>query len=473
MANISDTTTHRKKRFKFEVPHPFAILFAVILLTAISTYLIPAGEYERTTNEEGQTLVVEGSYHQIESNPAGFMDIFKAIHAGLTTSAGIVFFIFIVGGAFNVFKETKAIEGAFGSVSGRLEGREMLMIPVFMMFFAIGGATIGMFEEALPFILILVPLAMMMGFDSMTGAAVVMVGVATGFTAAFMNPFTVGVAQGIAELPTFSGMVPRIFFWFAYVTVSILFVMRYAAKVKKNPELSVTYEEDKKRNVDKAAALEMKLTRRQGVTLLILLATFIALAYGVIEYGWYIQEISALFIIMAIAIGIVNRMGINGTTMAFVRGCEELIVGALVVGFAYGAVTLLENSSTIDTILYGISGLVSELPTVLAAGAMFVVQAFMNLIVASGSGQAALTMPLMTPLGDLLGVSRQTVVLAFQMGDGITNIFSPTNGLLFAALAMAGISLTKWFKWMAPLFVIQFIMAIIIVTIAHLFIWPA
>lgn len=472
MANISDTTNRRKKRFKFEVPHPFAILFAVILLTALSTYLIPAGEYERTTNEEGQT-VVEGSYQQIESNPAGFMDIFKAIHAGLTTSAGIVFFIFIVGGAFNVFKETKAIEGAFGSVSGKLEGREMLMIPVFMMFFAIGGATIGMFEEALPFILILVPLAMMMGFDSMTGAAVVMVGVATGFTAAFMNPFTVGVAQGIAELPTFSGMVPRIFFWFFYVTVSILFVMRYAAKVKKNPELSVTYEEDKKRNVDKAAALDMKLSRRQGVTLLILLATFIALAYGVIEYGWYIQEISALFIIMAIAIGIVNRMGINGTTMAFVRGCEELLVGALVVGFAYGAVTLLENSSTIDTILYGISGLVSELPTALAAGAMFVVQAFMNLIVASGSGQAALTMPLMTPLGDLIGVSRQTVVLAFQMGDGITNIFSPTNGLLFAALAMAGISLTKWFKWMAPLFVIQFIMAIIIVTIAHLFIWPA
>ena len=472
MANISETTA-RKKRFKFEVPHPFAILFAVILLTALSTYLIPAGEYERTTNEEGQTLVVEGSYQQIESSPAGFMDIFKAIHAGLTTSAGIVFFIFIVGGAFNVFKETKAIEGAFGSVSGKLEGREMLMIPVFMMFFAIGGATIGMFEEALPFILILVPLAMMMGFDSMTGAAVVMVGVATGFTAAFMNPFTVGVAQGIAELPTFSGMVPRIFFWFAYVTVSILFVMRYAAKVKKNPELSVTFEEDKKRNVDKAAALDMKLSRRQGVTLLILLATFVALAYGVIKYGWYIQEISALFVIMAIAIGIVNRMGINGTTMAFVRGCEELLVGALVVGFAYGAVTLLENSSTIDTILYGISGLVSELPTALAAGAMFVVQAFMNLIVASGSGQAALTMPLMTPLGDLIGVSRQTVVLAFQMGDGITNIFSPTNGLLFAALAMAGISLTKWFKWMAPLFVIQFIMAIIIVTIAHLFIWPA
>lgn len=472
MADIAETTT-RKKRFKFEVPHPFAILFAVILLTALSTYLIPAGEYERTTNEEGQTLVVEGSYQQIESSPAGFMDIFKAIHAGLTTSAGIVFFIFIVGGAFNVFKETRAIEGAFGSVSGKLEGREMLMIPVFMMFFAIGGATIGMFEEALPFILILVPLAMMMGFDSMTGAAVVIVGVATGFTAAFMNPFTVGVAQGIAELPTFSGMVPRIFFWFAYVAVSILFVMRYAAKVKRNPELSVTKEEDKKRNVDKAAVMEMKLTRKQGITLLILLATFITLAFGVIKYGWYIQEISALFVIMAIVIGIVNRMGINGTTMAFVRGCEELIVGALVVGFAYGAVTLLENSNTIDTILYGISGLVSELPTVLAAGAMFVVQAFMNIIVASGSGQAALTMPLMTPLGDLLGVSRQTVVLAFQMGDGITNIFSPTNGLLFAALAMAGISITKWFKWMAPLFAIQFVMAIIIVTIAHLFIWPA
>lgn len=471
--SIATETSAKKKRFKFEVPHPFAILFAVILLTALSTYIIPAGEYERATNEEGQTLVVDGSYQEIASNPAGFMDIFNAIHGGLSAAAGIVFFIFIVGGAFNVFKETKAIEGAFGSVSGKLQGREMLMIPIFMMFFAAGGATIGMFEEALPFILILVPLAIMMGFDSMTGAAVVIVGVASGFTAAFMNPFTIGVAQGIAELPTFSGMVPRIFFWLAYVVVSILFVMRYAAKVKKNPETSVTFEEDKKRDIDKVSVLDMKLTRKQGMTLLILLGTFITLAYGVIEYGWYIQEISALFVIMAILIGIVNKMGVNGTTMAFVRGCEELLVGALVVGFAYGAVVLLENSNTIDTILYGISGLVSGLPSVLAAGAMFVVQAFMNIIVSSGSGQAALTMPLMTPLSDLIGVSRQTAVLAFQMGDGITNIFSPTSGLLFAALAMGGISITKWFRWMAPLFVIQFIMAILFVTIAHLFVWPA
>ncbi|WP_082818778.1 YfcC family protein [Bhargavaea cecembensis] len=472
MANISEPIT-RKKRFKFEAPHPFVILFTIILLTALMTYVIPAGEYDRTTNDAGQTLVVDGSYHQIESTPAGFMDIFKAVHAGLSASAGIVFFLFIVGGAFNVFKETKAIEGAFGSVSGKLKGREMLMIPIFMIFFSFAGATIGMFEEALPFTLILVPLAIMLGFDSMTGAAVVIVGVASGFGAAFMNPFTLGVAQGIAELPTFSGMVPRIFFWLIFMTVSILFVMRYAAKVKKNPEKSIMFEEDQKRDVDPSSVMDMKLTRSQGMTLLILLGTFIALGFGVIKYGWYIQEISALFIIMAILIGIVNKMGVNGTTMAFVRGCEELLVGALVVGFAYGAVVILENSNTIDTILYGISGLVEGLPSVIAASAMVVVQAFMNILVSSGSGQAALTMPLMTPLSDLIGVSRQTAVLAFQMGDGITNIFSPTSGLLFAALAMAGIPIVKWFKWMAPLFVIQFALAIIFVTVAHLFVWPA
>ncbi|WP_025785743.1 YfcC family protein [Sporosarcina sp. D27] len=470
---MSEKTGSSKKKWKMEAPHPFVILFTVIIIMAIATYLIPAGEYDRAVNDDGTSYVVDGSYHRIDAKPAGILPVFEAVHKGMVQSAPIIFFIFIVGGAFNVFRESNAIEGAFGSISSKLEGKEMYLIPIVMLFFGLGGAAIGMFEESLPFILIMIPLAIMMGFDSLVGTGMVLVGVASGFTAAFMNPFTVGVAQGIAEVPMFSGMGLRVVFWAIYMVVAILYVLRYAHKVRKNPKASLVYEEDKKRNIRVDLVKEHTLTGKQITTLIILVATLIALGFGVIKFEWYITEISALFLIMALIIGLVNGKGINGTAVSFVKGCEELVVGALVVGFAYGALVILQDSSTIDTILYGITTLVSQMPSSLAAIGMYIMQCLLNIVVTSGSGQAALSMPIMTPLSDLLGVSRQTSVLAFQMGDGLTNIITPTSGLLLAALAMARISFAKWFKWVWPLILIQFVLGAIFVTIAHVFVWPA
>lgn len=471
MAIVSETV--KKKKKTKEAMHPFNILFIVILFMAVLTYFVPAGEYERVVNEAGQTVVVDGSYTQIESNPAGFLDLFQAIHKGMVQSAPIIFFIFIVGGAFRVFRDTQAIEGAFASLSTKTKGREIVMIPIVMMFFGIGGATIGMFEEAFPFVMIMVPLAIVLGYDSMVGLAMVLIGVSAGFTAAFMNPFTVGVAQGLAELALFSGMVPRIAFWLVYMAAAIIFVMLYANKVKKDPTKSIMYEEDKARNIDQNSLDMQKITKKQLAVLGVLALTLIVLAYSVIEFGWYIGEISALFIVMAIVMGLVYGMGFNKITQSFVKGCEEMATGALIVGLAYAAVVILQESLTIDTILYSISNLIATIPASLSAGAMFITQALLNIAVSSGSGQAALSMPIMVPLSDLIGVSRQTAVLAFQMGDGITNLFSPTSGLLFAALAMAGIPIIKWFKWVWPLILVQAILSIIFVTVAHFFIWPA
>lgn len=470
---MSEKSVSTKKKWKMEAPHPFVILFTVIIIMAIATYLIPAGEYDRSESDDGTSFVVDGSYHRIDSEPAGILPVFEAVHKGMVQSAPIIFFIFIVGGAFNVFRESNAIEGAFGSISSKLEGKEMYLIPIVMLFFGLGGAAIGMFEESLPFILIMIPLAIMMGFDSLVGTGMVLVGVASGFTAAFMNPFTVGVAQGIAEVPIFSGMGLRVIFWLIYMLVAILYVVLYASKVRKNPEASLVYEEDKKRNIRVDLVKEHTLTGKQITTLIILVATLIALGFGVIKFEWYITEISALFLIMALIIGLVNGKGINGTAVSFVKGCEELVVGALVVGFAYGALVILQDSNTIDTILYGITTLVSQMPSSLGAIGMYVMQCLLNIVVTSGSGQAALSMPIMTPLSDLLGVSRQTAVLAFQMGDGLTNIITPTSGLLLAALAMAKISFAKWFKWVWPLILIQLVLGAIFVTIAHVFVWPA
>ncbi|WP_255247505.1 YfcC family protein [Paucisalibacillus globulus] len=310
-----------------------------------------------------------------------------------------------------------------------------------------------------------------MGFDSIVGTAMVLVGVSAGFTAAFSNPFTIGVAQGIAELPIFSGMTLRIIYWLLFMAVSIAFVMRYAHKVKKDPTKSIMYEEGQVTSTVTKVKKQEKLTKIQAITLGVLLLTLVVLAYGVLEYGWYIIEIAALFLIFGIIVGLINNMKINEIAENFVKGCKELVVGALVVGFAYGVLVLLQDSNTIDTILNGITKAISGMPSELAALGMYVMQGLMNFIVTSGSGQAALTMPIMTPLADLLDVNRQTAVLAFQMGDGISNIFAPTSGLLLAGIAMAGISYGKWFKWIWPLILIHYVLGAIFVTIAHMFVW--
>ncbi|WP_047983960.1 YfcC family protein [Ornithinibacillus californiensis] len=462
-------TVKTKKRFEF--PHSFIILFGLMVITAITTYLIPAGQYERTVNEDGRSLVVDGTYHTIESSPTGFMQLFESLHLGMVDAAGIVFFIFIVGGAFGILTATKTFESAFGSLTKKLNGKEILLIPVIMLFLAISGATWGMAEEAIPFILIAVPLALRMGFDSMTGTAMIIVGVYAGFGSAFMNPFTVGVAQGIAGLPTFSGMGVRLVFWAIFVGVTIAYVMIYARKVKKDPTTSLMYAEDKQRTVSEETDSEQSLSKRQIAILVVLALTIVGLALGVILQGWYITEIAALFVIMGIVVGIIAKFRMNEMANAFVKGCEEMVQGALIVGFAYGILRILQDSNTIDTILYYVSNLVADLPTALAAIGMFVVQSLLNFIVPSGSGQAAISMPIMAPLGDLIGVSRQTAVLAFQYGDGISNVFTPTAGVLMAALALAKIPWIKWMKWILPLVLIQYALGAIFVTVAHLFIW--
>src|SRR5699024_3870900 len=321
------------------------------------------------------------------------------------------FFIFIVGGAFGIVNATRAIEVGLSTVAKKMSGRELLIIPAVMTLFALGGATFGMAEETIPFILILVPLALKLGFDSMVGVAMVLVGVYEGFTAAFLNPFTVGVAQGIVELPLFSGMGFRMIVWVVFLLITVVYVMMYARKVKKNPELSIMYKFDQKRNFGEQAK-EQTLNNRQLLIISVLGLTIIGLALGVMFFDWYITEIAGLFLLMGVIIGFIGKLRVNEIAEAFVRGSGELIVGALVVGFAYGIIVVLEESLTIDTILYSISNVVSQLPTSLTAIGMYITQNLINFIVTSGSGQAALTMPIMTPLADLTGVSRQTAVLA-------------------------------------------------------------
>ncbi|MCP1356864.1 YfcC family protein [Aneurinibacillus migulanus] len=466
--NVSTTGLETKKQPGSRVPHVFVILFFVIVLAAVATYLVTPGEYQRAEDARGRMIVVDGTYHAVEAAPAKFMAIFQSIYKGMHEAADIIFYIFIVGGSFGVLRATNVIEGAVGSISRKMAGREKILIPVFMLFFSLAGAMLGLAEETIPYITIMVPLVMMLGFDSITGAAIVLIGTSVGFTAAFMNPFTVGVAQGIADLPLFSGMGLRLIIWFVMLAVSIWYVMRYAEKVKKEPTRSVMYELDR---VNKSQVNfqgdEYRLTTRHKLVLIILVATLVTLAVGVSKFGWFIPEIAGLFLLMGILMGVVARMPVNDIAESFIEGCRTLVMGALVVGVARAILVILEDGKVMDTILHSLATGVGSLPGGLTAFGMYLVQCMINYIVPSGSGQAALTMPIMAPLGDLVGVSRQTAVLAFQLGDAISNIFTPTSGYFMAGLALAGIPWVTWAKWILPLILIHYILGAVFVTLAH------
>ncbi|MEW9676310.1 YfcC family protein [Lentibacillus sp. L22] len=470
MSELNENYDDSRKHGKFKVPHVYVIIFSLIVIAAISTYFIPAGEYDRT-EIDGRAVVVDGSYKGIESEPVGFLDIFQSVHQGMVNGAEIIFFIFIIGGAFGIFRATGALDNAVTSITQKMNGKDIYLIPVLMVFFALGGAIFGMAEETIPYIMIITPLALLLGYDSIVGAAIVLGGASAGFSAAFMNPFTVGVAQSIAELPIYSGFVPRIIFWFIFVSVTITYVMLYARKIKKDPTKSLMYEEDKKKKASIKQVERKDLTKRQMIIIGTLILTIFTLAFGVMQYGWFIKEIAGLFLLMGIIMGIVAKMRVNEIAESFVKGCEVLVLGALVVGFAYGILAVLEDGMIIDTILYAISNAVSGLPGSLTAIGMYISQSLINFIVPSGSGQAALTMPIMTPLADLVGVDRQTAVLAFQFGDGISNIFTPTSGYFMAGLAAAGIAWTKWVRWIWPLLLIHYTLGAVFVTIAHLFLF--
>ncbi|KQL45995.1 YfcC family protein [Brevibacillus choshinensis] len=451
------------------VPHVFVILFSVILLAAIATYVVTPGEYDRAEDANGRMIAVDGSYHSVEAERAGFMDVFQSIYTGMNEASDIIFYIFIVGGSFGILRSTNVIEGAVGSISQRMAGREKLIIPVLMVFFALGGAMLGLAEETIPYITILVPLMLRLGFDSMTGAAIVLLGTSAGFASAFMNPFTVGVAQGIAQIPVFSGLGLRLVMWVVFVGVSIWFVMRYADKVKKDPKSSITYDSDLTMKEKQPQTEQFTgLTGRQKLVLTILLATLVVLAIGVSKLGWYLTEIAGLFLLMGILMGIVSKLSLNNIAEAFIEGCRTLVMGALVVGVARGILVILQDGKIMDTILYGLANAVGSLPSGLTAIGMYIVQCLISYIIPSGSGQAAVTMPIMAPLGDLVGVTRQTAVLAFQLGDGISNIFTPTSGYFMAGLALAGVSWVKWAKWILPLIIGHYLLGALFVTIAHL-----
>lgn len=512
-----------------KIPHTYVIIFYVIVVAAILTWIIPGGEYNRevkVVNGVERTVIDKDSFHYIERNIQTWQ-VFAALFKGFEKQAGIIVLILMIGGGFWIMNASKSIDvGIFSFLkfTKRLESKRFfkalgvnnIIITLVMVMFSLFGAVFGMSEETIAFVIIVVPLAISMGYDSIVGVCMVYVAAHLGFAAAVLNPFTIGIAQGIANLPLFSGLEYRIFCWIVINFIGIAWVLWYAKKIKKNPKRSLMYEIDeywRKRGTAEIESIQYQTSKAAWVVygfllicmvifsyiyplsemkignasrhipaipiatalfaitsipsllksghyfvLNLLVFTIVFLVIGVLGYGWYLTEIATLFFAMGIFSGIAMSYRPNKITNLFIEGSKDILSAALVVGLAGGILVILEDGKIIDTILHGISQSMSGLGKVGSVSVMYVIQTFINVIIPSGSAKAALTMPVMAPFSDLVNVSRQATVMAFQFGDGFTNMITPTSGVLLGALGVAKVPYEKWVKWIIPLMAILIIL---------------
>ena len=412
-----------------KVPGTYTIIFAMILLSALLTWFVPGGEYVK--GEEG-TL----SYRDVESVPQLF-GVFTALYHGFVKQSGIIIFILIVGGSFWLLNSTGAISVGIGRFIRSVGRYHKVVLVAITLLFSLAGAIFGMSEETIPFVGIVVPLVVSMGYDAFLGMLIVYVAANVGFSSAFLNPFTVGIAQEMAELPLFSGMEYRLFCWAILTLLLILFVLFYAKRIYKVPQAAAEQQ---------IFAAPQPMSAAQKIILIILFATIVLLVVGVTLWGWYMAEISGLFLAMGIVSGIVAGYDSGRISSEMIAGAKDILSSALVVGLASGIIVILQEGRIIDSILNSLQAALNNAGGEWSLSAMYGIQALINTIIPSATAKAAITIPIMAPFSDMVGVSRQAMVLAFQFGDGFTNMITPTSGVLIASLSMARITYSDWVR---------------------------
>lgn len=458
-------------------PDALLIISLVLVLFTLLTWVVPAGSYERA-EEDGKTRVVADTYTPVESSGQGLADLLTAPVKGFVGASRVIAFVLLVGGAFSMLTATGAIDSGLRAIvrfANEHKTARKLVIPLLMVLFSLAGATFGMSEENLVFILITIPLAQTMGYDAVVGVAIPFLGSAVGFAGAAINPFTLGIAQGIAELPIGSGAAYRWLVWLFFTLTAIAFVMRYVRYLERNPGMGIL---GKDFHVDlgtpQEAHTEAQFTARHGVVMGLFVAAIGLLMYGSNFLEWYIDEIAALFIALGITAAAVGGLSAGASINAFKKGAADMLPAAIIIGLSRSVLVVAEDGQIIDTLLYAMSELVADLPQAVSVQAMFLVQGLINVFIPSGSGQAAITMPIMVPLSDLLGISRQSAVLAFQFGDGIFNIIIPTSGVTMGVLAVAKIPFGLWIRWVWKLVALLVLLAAIFLALPSYFpLWPA
>jgi len=469
----------------FKIPHVFIFLFWIIIICSILSYIIPSGSFERTTKDYGrmtQTVVVPNSYKNIpknysikaaligeniegKSSPVSVLGVFSAIPKGLGDSAILVFYVFIIGALFSLIHQTGAINAFLFSLIDKFKNRPKLLIFLIYMTLFSGSAFMGIGPETIALIPVFLFLSKRLGYDRLFGFALLSVPVYLGWSSGVTNPFTVQIAQIIAELPIGSGIGFRFILYIVYAALGFYYITRYANKIKSNPSLSLMNNDNF--NLDEFGSFEKEDLKRKHIYILtFFVLSYVAILISVQTIGWGLIEMSACFIGILIIVAKMAGMSGDESMIAFTNGLKVMIVPALVVGVARGISVTLQEGMIIDTILHRSSEVLLTLPKIVAAEGMLFFQSTLNFFIPSASGQALVSMPLMTPMSDILGISRQTAVLAYILGDGLSNLIIPTNGVLMAMLGLAKISFEKWFKLVLPLFIISMILALVFIATA-------
>ena len=455
-----------KKKFVF--PNTYVIIILIMIVAVLLTWIIPSGEFERVKDEVSkQSIIIPGTFKYIENNPISLFKIPVYIMKGLAKASDIVFLVIIVGGAFNIIIET----GMFQSFAGRLtkvfSNKEVLIIPAFSTIFALACTTMGV-NTFIGFAPIAVIIARSIGYDAIVGVSMVALGGAIGFSTGTFNPFTTGVAQSLAGLPIFSGLGYRFVCLVVFLIVTNIYIIWYAKKIKANPESSVVYEmEQENKKIEVSEKQHDKIEGRHYLVLLIVIACFVLLVYGSQNWKWKLQENAAMFIWMGVLSGFAYGFGPSKIAEEFTKGAKKLVYGALMIGMANGISLILTDGKILDTTVQYLGGLLVTLPSYLQAAGMFLMQLLINGLITSGSGQAAATMPIMLPVADIIGITKQTTVLAFNFGDGLSNYILPTSSALMGFIAMVGISYSNWMKFMWKLFLIWIVVGAILVIVAN------
>ncbi len=463
-AAIASTSIQSKSPVEKEVNHPFFSLVMMVIIAAIATYLIPAGEFERVVFE-GRTIINPESYTPVASNPTTLRSFFEAFFEGFKSASGVMGVVLFVGGAFGVLKRMHILDSAVFTLTDRLKNRGIVVIaPVIMLAIALNVTFTGMRELDVIFITLMIPICIKLGYDSMTALAIVLVSSCAGFATALANPFFTGIAHTIAELPLYSGMWYRLICAIFMLSTGIFYVLRYADMVKADPTRSLMHGTVYQHDGDMQVRALTTREKWAGISFLVLFAYMI---FGTLQLGFGFTEIAGTFMAMAIIPGLIGGLSPNKICDYWTKGCGDVLVAVLIIFFARSVLTIMEDAKIVDSIIYYLSHLVSGSSDLLAAGAIYVTQGIINLFIPSGSGQAVITMPIIIPLADIGNVTRQVAALASQLGDGISNYIYPTNGGLLAVLALAKIPYMKWVRFFLPLFIFWSAAALIAVVIAQ------
>lgn len=467
---------------QFKVPHVYAIIFALMVIFAVLTWIVPSGSYQRQ-EVNGREVTVAGTYEQSEKTyideetgdevdlRQGVFDVLQAPTRGIQEAIEVVAFILIVGGSFQVITKTGAITSGMGRVVRRFKNKDILIIPIAMVLFALGGTSFGMAEETLPFFAIFMPIMMAMGFDSMAAFMVVFVGARTGYIASTINPFNVLIAQGILGIQGNPQLWLRMIAWVVLTAVAITWVVLYARRVKKNPESSITFEDDIAKKVEFAAdesALDAEFTGRQKGVLAVFIAGMCLIIWGLVTQGWYMNEISAVFLAMGLLAGVIAGFSQDVIAQEFVAGIADFAFSAIVVGLARGILVIASDGMIIDTILNALATGLGGIPAVLFTTLLYAVENLLAILVPSSSGLAALTAPIFGPLTELMGLNPEAAVWALSMGSATMSLICPTSAILVAGLGVCKIKLGQWWKTVWKFFLVVSLINIVFVAISGL-----